>query len=68
MGQAMAGISMRFDSLAAFISMDGHGLYIWAAYGITVLVLALNLWWPGKVRGKFVRAEKRIMERDAQDN
>lgn len=55
---------MRFDSLSAFIQMDGHGLYIWAAYGITLLVLTLNLWWPGKVRAGFIHTEKRIIERD----
>ena len=55
---------MIFDSLSAFIQMDGHGLYVWAAYGITLAVLTLNLWWPGKVRAGFIRAEKRIMERD----
>ncbi|MBO6556781.1 MAG: heme exporter protein CcmD [Pseudomonadales bacterium] len=37
---------MRFDSFEAFLHMDGHGLFIWAAYGITFIVLLANLWWP----------------------
>ncbi len=26
--------------------MGGHGVYIWAAYGLTLVILAANLWWP----------------------
>jgi heme exporter protein D len=32
-----------------FLAMGGYGLYVWAAYGITLLVLALNLWWIGRL-------------------
>lgn len=55
---------MRFDSFAAFIQMDGHGGYIWAAYGITLLVLAANLWWPRMMRAVFVQEEKRYLDRE----
>ena len=34
---------MYFDSLEAAIQMDGHGVFVWAAYAITVAVLALIL-------------------------
>ena len=34
---------MYFDSLEALLAMEGHGPYVWAAYGITLLVLALVL-------------------------
>jgi heme exporter protein D len=30
----------QFDSLAAFIAMDGHGVYVWACYAFTLAVLA----------------------------
>ncbi len=49
---------MRFDSLDAFLHMDGHGLFIWAAYGITFIVLLLNLWWPLLVRTRIIRSGK----------
>lgn len=32
---------MYFDSLQALITMDGHGAYVWAAYGVTLSVLVL---------------------------
>ena len=34
---------MYFDSLEAAIQMEGHGVFVWAAYVITVAVLALIL-------------------------
>ena len=37
---------MYFESVAAALAMDGHGPYVWAAYGITLLVLAQLLLWP----------------------
>lgn len=30
---------MHFDSLSDFILMGGHALYVWLAYGATILVL-----------------------------
>ncbi len=30
---------MQFDSLAEFVAMGGHGLYVWMAYGATLAVL-----------------------------
>jgi len=30
---------LQFDSLNEFVAMGGHGLYVWLAYGATLLVL-----------------------------
>lgn len=49
---------MKFESLAALVQMDGHGAYVWAAYGIAFAVLALNLWWPRHARRAFFRSER----------
>ena len=57
---------MKFDSFAAFIAMDGHGLYIWSAYLVTLVVITVNLWWPGQVKRSFVRLQKRALERQEQ--
>ena len=32
---------MQFDSFAAFMSMEGHGVFVWAVYGIALLVMSL---------------------------
>lgn len=37
---------MYFDSLQALLQMDGHGPYVWAAYGITCVVLLSMLLAP----------------------
>jgi heme exporter protein D len=37
---------MYFDSLQAALSMDGHGAYVWTAYLMTLLVLAIMLILP----------------------
>jgi len=56
---------MKFDSLAAFLAMDGHGTYVWLAYGITFLAIVLNLWLPGLSRRTFIQSEKRLAQRKA---
>lgn len=49
---------MRFESLSAFLDMGGHGVYIWAAYGLTLVILAANVWFPLMARRSMIRAEK----------
>ncbi len=34
---------MYFDSFEALLQMDGHGGFVWAAYGITTTVIVLLL-------------------------
>ena len=36
---------MSFGSLAEFLAMGGHGLYVWLSYGATLLVVVLNAAW-----------------------
>lgn len=37
---------MYFDSLTAVAHMDGHGIYVWLAYAITMVLLSWLLWSP----------------------
>ena len=32
-------MNFQFDSLAAFLNMNGHGAYVWACYIITFAML-----------------------------
>jgi heme exporter protein D len=34
---------MQWSSATEFFAMGGYGLYIWGAYGMTALVIALEL-------------------------
>lgn len=30
---------MYFENVEALLTMDGHGIYVWVAYGITLLTV-----------------------------
>ncbi|MCK7597505.1 heme exporter protein CcmD [Microbulbifer sp. CAU 1566] len=32
-------MQFQFDGLASFLAMNGHGPYVWASYGVAILVL-----------------------------
>ena len=34
---------MDWSSFSHFLHMDGHGAYVWAAYGMCVLLLVIEL-------------------------
>jgi heme exporter protein D len=46
---------MYFDSLSAVLTMDGHGAYVWSAYAISLLVLALLVRAPLRRQRAFLR-------------
>ena len=37
---------MYFDSMGALLTMDGHGVYVWSAYLVTIAVIATALLAP----------------------
>jgi heme exporter protein D len=37
---------MYFASLQELIAMNGHGPYVWGAYGIGFVVIAALVYWP----------------------
>ena len=45
---------MYFEDLTSFISMGGHGSYVWSAYAIGLVVMAWNVLAP-------LMARKRIL-------
>jgi heme exporter protein CcmD len=53
---------MYFESLAAVWYMDGHGFYVWLAYALTALPIALMVRLPMKRIGRrwrWLQAEQR---------
>lgn len=46
---------MYFDSLGAALAMDGHGAFVWSAYLITMVVLAMILLAPRRRRQRALR-------------
>ena len=31
--------------MSEFFSMGGYGNYVWSSYGLSFLVIVLNIWW-----------------------
>ncbi len=53
---------MYFESLAAVWHMDGHGFYVWLAYGLTLVPLVIMVWLPLKrmrQHWRWLQAEQR---------
>jgi heme exporter protein D len=55
---------MSFHSVGEFLSMGHHGPYVWSAYGITTLVLALNIVLPRLARRRYLQDEARRLRRE----
>lgn len=45
---------MDWDSFAHFIHMDGHGFYVWMAYGVTLLAVIIEIFSLKSRRAKAV--------------
>lgn len=43
------------NSFAEFLAMGGYGFYVWTAYGISFVVLVLNVVLPVIQRKQFLR-------------
>lgn len=56
---------MQFDSLQAVWHMGGHGPYVWSAYLICAVVLALLVWAPLARRRRFLAEQRGIEHRRA---
>ncbi|WP_320821007.1 heme exporter protein CcmD [Thalassolituus sp.] len=50
---------MEFNSFAEFIAMGKHGLYVWLSYGITAVIVAVNVVQP-------ILRRRRLMKEQAQ--
>jgi heme exporter protein D len=53
---------MYFDSLTALWHMDGHGFYVWLAYTLTFLPVAVMVWLPvrrQREHWRWIAAEQR---------
>ena len=49
------GKTMYFDSVSAALAMDGHGVFVWAAYAIAVAAISLILISPKRKERKILR-------------
>lgn len=50
-------MKFQFESIADFITMNGHGPYVWASYAITFAVLVFLLLSPVLQKKAFVKQQ-----------
>ncbi len=62
---------MSFDSFAELLAMDGHALYVWASYGLALLVLTANALVPVLYHRRLLhqqwQQQRRAQAREAVD-
>jgi heme exporter protein D len=61
-------MTFQFESFAAFMSMSGHGPFVWASYGITFVALVYLLVSPVLQRKAFFQQQKKLQRLAAANN
>jgi heme exporter protein D len=56
---------MSFASFGEFLSMGHHGLYVWSAYGLCLMVLVVNVAVPVLARRRYLQQEARRLRRES---
>ncbi len=54
---------MYFDNLQEFLSMGGHGLYVWLSYGLTWLVILVTIVAPLYQQKRFFAQQTQLQRR-----
>ena len=55
---------MYFESFSEFLNMGGHGLYVWMAYGLSAVLLAINVVLPIIHKRQLVKEQARKLRRE----
>jgi heme exporter protein D len=55
---------MSFSSLGEFLAMGGHAPFVWTAYGVSLLVLAVNVLLPLLAQRRYLHEEARRLRRE----
>lgn len=58
---------MYFESFADFLQMGKHGVYVWSSYGISALLIGLNILFAVVAQRKAREEVKRLARRQAED-
>lgn len=55
-------MKFQFESIADFVAMNGHGPYVWAAYGITFTALIFLLVSPLLQKKAFIKQQQKLQK------
>lgn len=56
---------MQFESLADFIAMGKHGLFVWSCYAVFLVIMAVNVVAPNLRRSALIKRLQRIEKRQS---
>lgn len=56
---------MQFESIADFLAMGKHGIFVWSCYAVFAVILAINTLAPIMRRRKVIGHLRRIEKRQA---
>lgn len=56
---------MSFDSFSDFLAMGKHGVFVWSAYGVCLIVLGVNIASPLLARKRYLQQEARRVRRES---
>ena len=57
---------MSWESAHAFWAMGGYGLYVWGAFGMTLLCVGGEIWLLRRHRAKALQRLRRLQALDTQ--
>ena len=52
---------MQFESVAAALAMDGHGVYVWTVVAVTVVITAAMLLLPGLAARRLLDEQRGLL-------
>ena len=56
---------MYFDSFSAFLQMGKYGFYVWTSYGISAVLIGLNVWLALRAQRQAREQVKRQIRRES---
>jgi len=57
-------VNLQFHSLAELFAMGGHGVYVWAVYGVAALVMGALVVRPLRRHARTLAAVRTALERE----
>ncbi|MDC3741039.1 heme exporter protein CcmD [Pseudomonas syringae pv. syringae] len=55
---------MSFASFSDLLAMGRHGVFVWSAYGLCLVVLLVNVALPVWARQRFMKQQARRLKRE----
>lgn len=57
---------MYFENLSELLTMQGHGAFVWSAYGIALMVFIINIASPIIKRKFFIKNRKKYQNHESK--